>query len=152
MDLQRWRTYFPGASAIAGIDPSPIELISLGGATNLGRTLKEVRLLRGDVDVVGLVDEAVARRVHNVGAQSGNLVEDNADMLVALRARSLDQGQPLTWDERGAVLALLGSAERAFFLIERIQSERQSVSRDLVRFEATPVHAGVRMQTVPAAG
>jgi phosphate:Na+ symporter len=103
-------------------------------------------------DLLCLVDEAVARRVHNVGAQSGNVLEDNTDVLVALRSRCLDQGKPLTWDERGALLALLGSAERAFFLIERIQSERQSVSRDLARFASQPAHAHVRMQTVPAVG
>jgi phosphate:Na+ symporter len=103
-------------------------------------------------DLLCLVDEAVARRVHNVGAQSGNVLEDNTDVLVALRSRCLDQAKPLAWDERGALLALLGSAERAFFLIERIQSERQSVSRDLARFASQPAHAHARMQTVPAAG
>ena len=30
--------------------------------------------------------------------------------------------------ERGAILTLLGSAERAFYLIERIDAERKSVS------------------------
>ena len=40
----------------------------------------------------------------------------------------------MSWEDRGAVLALLGSAERAFFLIARIASERKSVSRDIQRF------------------
>ena len=33
--------------------------------------------------------------------------------------------------DRGAILTLLGSAERAFFLIERIDAERRSVPRSV---------------------
>lgn len=50
-------------------------------------------------------------------------------LLPALRERCLKLGTDLPWVERGAILALLGSAERAFFLIERIDAERRSVSR-----------------------
>lgn len=88
--------------------------------------------------VLNLVDDAVQRRVTRpVGGtdMAANLIEDNAPQLLALRKRCLDLGQQLPWDERGAILALLGSAERAFFLAERIQTERLSVSRDLSRFE-----------------
>ena len=46
-----------------------------------------------------------------------------------LRERCLKAGADLPWAERGAILTLLGSAERAFFLIERIDAERRSVSR-----------------------
>ena len=49
--------------------------------------------------------------------------------LWAVRERCLRLGAELPWVERGAILALLGSAERAFFLIERIDEERRSVSR-----------------------
>ena len=49
--------------------------------------------------------------------------------LLALRDRCLKSGADLPWAERGAILTLLGSAERAFFLIERIDAERRSVSR-----------------------
>ena len=45
----------------------------------------------------------------------------------ALRDRCLKADLP--WAERGAILTLLGSAERAFYLIERIDAERRSVSR-----------------------
>jgi phosphate:Na+ symporter len=51
--------------------------------------------------------------------------------LLALRERCLRLGAELPWVERGAILALLGSAERAFFLVERIDSERRSVSREV---------------------
>ena len=43
-------------------------------------------------------------------------------------ARSLPQAD-LPWSERGAILTLLGSAERAFYLVERIDAERRSVLR-----------------------
>ncbi|MBY0361515.1 MAG: Na/Pi symporter [Phreatobacter sp.] len=46
-----------------------------------------------------------------------------------LRTQALRLGDELPWVERGAILALLGSAERAYFLIERIDAERRSVSR-----------------------
>ncbi|TCR61890.1 Na/Pi symporter [Bosea sp. BK604] len=49
--------------------------------------------------------------------------------LLQLRERCLRLGAELPWVERGAILALLGSAERAFFLIERIDAERKSVAR-----------------------
>jgi phosphate:Na+ symporter len=102
-------------------------------------------------ELLALVDAAVAKRVTR-GELGGNVQEDNAPQLLALRKRALDLGQGLSWDERGAVLALLGSAERAFFLVERIFSERLSVSRDLGRFESRPAAAGVRAQSVPVAG
>jgi len=49
--------------------------------------------------------------------------------IVALRDRTLRTGAELPAVERGAILALLGSAERAFVLIERIDAERRSVAR-----------------------
>ena len=42
-------------------------------------------------------------------------------------------GADLPWEERGAILTLLGSAERAFYLIDRIDAERRSVSRAVAR-------------------
>ena len=51
--------------------------------------------------------------------------------LLELRERCLKAGVELPWAERGSILTLLGSAERAFFLIERIDAERRSVSRYL---------------------
>jgi phosphate:Na+ symporter len=52
--------------------------------------------------------------------------------LVETRDRALKGGPgELPWAERGAILALLGSAERAFFLIDRIVEERLSVPREV---------------------
>jgi phosphate:Na+ symporter len=65
--------------------------------------------------------------------------------LPALRERCLRLGAELPWLERGAILALLGSAERAYFLIERIDAERRSVSR------AVPA-AATQMQASPTSG
>ena len=54
-----------------------------------------------------------------------------------LRQRCLVANE-LPGEDRGALLALLGSAERAFYLAERIQAERRSVSRELPPLEAEP--------------
>jgi phosphate:Na+ symporter len=65
-------------------------------------------------------------------------------ILLTLRERCLKKGADLPWAERGAILTLLGSAERAFFLIERIDAERRSVSRAVVpdAAKARPEAAG----------
>ena len=48
--------------------------------------------------------------------------------LADLRDRTIKMAD-LSWEDRGAILALLGSAERAFYLIDRIHEERLSVPR-----------------------
>jgi phosphate:Na+ symporter len=55
--------------------------------------------------------------------------EQAHEFLLSTRERCLELGAALTWEERGAILELLGSAERAFFLVNRIQAERHSVPR-----------------------
>jgi phosphate:Na+ symporter len=69
--------------------------------------------------------------------------------LLALRGRCLRQGAELPWVDRGAILTLLGSAERAFYLIERIDAERRSVAR-VVAAEAAPADEPALGQAVPA--
>jgi phosphate:Na+ symporter len=101
--------------------------------------------------VLDLVDDAVADRLHAANGQTGDLREANEPRLLALRERCLEMGQQLSWDERGAILALLGSAERAFFLVERIRGERQSVSRDVGRFERTSSTATTGGSMMPTA-
>jgi phosphate:Na+ symporter len=63
--------------------------------------------------------------------------------LADLRARALRLGAELPWVERGAILALLGSIERAYFLIERIDAERRSVSREVPAASEAPREAGI---------
>ena len=55
--------------------------------------------------------------------------EERQQFLLSTRERCLKLGADLPWEERGAILELLGSAERAFFLIDRIDAERRSVPR-----------------------
>ncbi len=62
--------------------------------------------------------------------------------LSALRERCLHIGPPLPWSERGAILTLLGSAERAFHGIERIASERYSLTRAISGIELTSSDRG----------
>lgn len=46
-----------------------------------------------------------------------------------MRARVLDTGPAITPVEKDAILAILGSVERAHLLVNRIDSERKSVNR-----------------------
>jgi phosphate:Na+ symporter len=71
--------------------------------------------------------------------------------IAALRERCLQHGAELPPTERGAILALLGSAERTFILIERIDAERRSVVRVVPADAAAtePVPAGLA-QAAPA--
>ena len=65
------------------------------------------------------------------GPQGAYLPQAHADQIATLRERSLQASQKLDWDERGAILTLLGSAERVLGLVQRIDDERRSVSREL---------------------
>ncbi|MBD8593244.1 Na/Pi cotransporter family protein [Pseudomonas sp. CFBP 8758] len=76
--------------------------------------------------ILHIVEPAVRK-----GPQGVYLPNAHAKDLLALRERCLQGEQKLGWDERGAILALLGSAERALNLVQRIAEERLSVSREL---------------------
>jgi phosphate:Na+ symporter len=78
--------------------------------------------------------------------------EERAEFLLETRTRCLKLGADLPWEERGAILELLGTAERAFFLIDRIDAERRSVPRTVV---AATVHRSPMLtgnDLAPAAG
>ncbi len=64
--------------------------------------------------------------------------ESRLPAVAELRERCLRLGNDLPWVDRGAVLALLGSVERAFYLIERIDAERRSVLRVVPSTATTP--------------
>jgi phosphate:Na+ symporter len=55
--------------------------------------------------------------------------EDREQFLLDTRSRCLKLGPQVPWAERGAVLELLGSAERAYCLSDRLPAERRSVPR-----------------------
>lgn len=76
--------------------------------------------------ILDMVEDAVKK-----GPQGVYLPQTQASQILALRERALQPEQKLSWDERGAILSLLGSAERAFNLVQRISEERKSVSREL---------------------
>jgi phosphate:Na+ symporter len=54
---------------------------------------------------------------------------DRDEGLLELREQTLRLGEAVKPAERGAILALLGSAERASMLIARLDAERRSVPR-----------------------
>ena len=65
----------------------------------------------------------------NTGTPTLKTPDERIAALETLRDRAIKMGAELPWEDRGAILALLGSAERAFYLIERIHDERKSVPR-----------------------
>lgn len=108
---------------------------------SLGETLYQIarRVERQPFGAAGkeLVDATLAQiteAMHAI-APNGNKQPVSAaaagrlPALQSLRDRCLKLGAELPWAERGAILTLLGSAERAYYLIERIDAERKSVSR-----------------------
>ena len=107
----------------------------------LGQTLYQIarRIHRQPLDAAAqaLVNDALGRIEADLESLGkGRYLADATDQgkaLAAMRKQALEAAA-MSWEDRGAVLALLGSAERAFFLIARIASERKSVSRDIQRF------------------
>ena len=81
-------------------------------------------------DVVDLVGQELRMILPNTGPlPTLKTPDERLAALQALRDREVKMGSDLPWEDRGAILALLGSAERAFYLIERIHDERRSVPR-----------------------
>ena len=131
-------------------------------SASLGETLYQIarRVQRQPFSNVGrdLVDAAVGQvedglRVIAADDQGDKQMAaaDRLTSIVELRERCLRHGAELPPEERGAILALLGSAERAFGLIDRIIAERRSVARVVPDVAAEPVPAGLgRAAPVPA--
>ena len=83
-------------------------------------------LLNAILDEVATAMRAITPNGADKGPVSASAAE-RLPAIQALRDRCLKADLP--WTERGAILTLLGSAERAFYLIERIDAERRSVAR-----------------------
>ena len=90
--------------------------------------------------VNGVIDELDAALktiiADGTSVKAATNVADRMPKLTALRERVLKLGTELPAEDRGAILAILGSAERAFYLIDRIDEERRSVARVLPAAEA----------------
>jgi phosphate:Na+ symporter len=78
--------------------------------------------------------------------------ESRNQILLDLRTRCLRLGSAVKPAERGAILALLGSAERASLLIGRLDAERRSVPRvvEVVSAEPGAARAGGALSPMPA--
>ena len=75
---------------------------------------------------------SLAMQTISIGGDAPPPVVDAAarsPFLLSTRQRCLEPDSDLPWAERGRILELLGTAERAFFLIDRIDAERKSVPR-----------------------
>ena len=90
--------------------------------------------------ILDVVDRGIARHLGYGVVPAGPSAPLDINPMKAieeLRQRCLVANE-LPGEDRGALLALLGSAERALYLAERIQAERRSVSRELPQLDAVP--------------
>jgi phosphate:Na+ symporter len=107
-------------------------------AASLGEVLHQIgrRVQRETFSPAGraLVDALLAEVIEAMAAvttmpdpSAAPVAAARLPAILALRDRTVRADLPAT--DRGAILALLGSAERALMLIERIDAERRSVPR-----------------------
>lgn len=79
------------------------------------------------VDTLDRIGEAMKSLGAEAATADSRKLEQQEEFLIRTREKCL--ASPLPWDERGVVLELLGSAKRAFYLVELVRSERASVTR-----------------------
>ncbi len=80
--------------------------------------------------IVSIVEQAVDDRLSPHAPSAARGTASALTQVQAMR-ESIVSSVTLPAEDRGALLALLGSAERAAYLAQRIQSERASVSRSV---------------------
>jgi phosphate:Na+ symporter len=101
-------------------------------------------LVNATLDQVSDALRAVIPENQRKGAPVSASSATREPILTELRDRCLKLGTELPWEQRGAILTLLGSAERAFNLIERIDEERRSVPRPVVTSAAQSATTDLR--------
>jgi phosphate:Na+ symporter len=112
-------------------------------AETLHQVARRVKREKFSVDAGSVVADALTR----IEAQLREIQPNspppagpvNFDPIVTLREKTLRLPQSVTSGERGAILALLGSIERAELLMRRIEAERKSVNRADVTVRAQSV-------------
>jgi phosphate:Na+ symporter len=104
--------------------------------SQIARRIERQLFSKNGQAIVSAVLDIVEPAVKN-GPQGVYLPQAYARQIVELRERCLQNEQKLGWDERGAILTLLGSAERALHLVQRITEESLSVSRKLGHSDET---------------
>ncbi len=91
------------------------------------------------MEALDKLDEQLRMIVPNKGVPVATLPAGHSKIaeLENIRWRILQQGPSVPAGERGALLAILGSIERAEYIVERIAAERASVDREAVVKKAT---------------
>jgi phosphate:Na+ symporter len=111
-----------------------------------GRAMALEIIQRAEWDLDIMLADQMTAEMHTIRQSQ------HSDIL-KIRQHALAPQSPLSWQERGSLLEMLGSLERAFTIAERIHAERASVSRNLTGFQhqsaANAIGLGVP-QTVPA--
>jgi phosphate:Na+ symporter len=102
------------------------------------------------IDLVAQAMRAIVPDEHGKLAPAPD-IEKLDGTIHGLRDRCLRLGAELPWAERGAILTLLGSAERSFNLVHRILDERNSVPREIAQRVEQPKDRPLGgVQPVPA--
>lgn len=134
---------YPQADLVASLIEEEDWTASLGETLyQVARRIERQKFTKAGREMVDATLDHVAEAMRAITPATADMPSVLAEAaprlpaLLELRARCLKQPD-LSWAERGSILTLLGSAERAFYLIERIDDERRSVTR-VVR---TPVTA-----------
>jgi phosphate:Na+ symporter len=152
---------FAAAQFRPGMAPEPADLVAslieeADFAASLGETLHQVarRVEREEFSAEArtIVDAILDRVGDAMCAVLPGTPPDHADReaaLTELRSGCLRLGDAVKPAERGAILALLGSAERAFLLIDRLAAERASVPR-VARPSAAPAQEAALPYSGPA--
>ncbi|MET0335328.1 MAG: Na/Pi symporter [Rhizobacter sp.] len=155
--LNREIRRFTATAFQPGLTPQQADLVASlieeeDFSSSLGETLYQVarRVERHPfgpkaLDMVTVILDHIDRGIAQRLGETDGTRDDALQTIGELRQRCLTEAR-LPSEDRGALLALLGSAERAFYLAERIQSERRSVSREVAKpgpaQQANDLHLG----------
>jgi phosphate:Na+ symporter len=142
--LSRDTRAFASRLLTPGLPPAQADLVAslveeADFAASVGDTLHQIARRVGRESFSPPSRAIVDEMLGHVAATLGGVLPGGApgvaraaerdEALLALRARTLQLGEAAKPSERGAILALLGSAERAGLLIARLDAERRSVPR-----------------------
>jgi phosphate:Na+ symporter len=148
---------FPQANLIASLIEEEDWTASLGETLyQVARRIERQSFGKPGRELVDATLDQLAEAMRSITPQTQDMPAVSPESgprlaaLEPLRDRCLRQGAELPWAERGAILTLLGSAERAFFLIERIDAERRSVSRSVPAAAPAQPKAASGMMSMPA--
>lgn len=121
----------------------------------VARRVKREKFSPGSMEIVNgslnALDLSLRQILPDEGVAAPTLPAGHVPAVENLRQRTLQLGKEVSASERGAILALLGSVERAELLVLRIEAERKSVDRSIAARRSSLVPRKAPAQEPPAA-